>query len=303
MDTIFAAAAAASPSGICQAFFLGATAAFLSLTVLPRDARSAFLDYGARRQGRAEGPGGGLARLLGVVSVQVPHAWFWHFYLLSTGLSAFWAWQFLAGGSVMGVLAGWQGRGRRSAELGRVVLAWAMMAAQGGRRLFECLFVTRPGRTPMLAVHWVLALAFYAAVSVAVWVEGSGDIVEFWHSEKGAVLWTARVPWTLAVFVAASLKQNECHRYLAGLKKYTLPDRGLFKYIVCPHYTCECVIYLALSVMAAPPGNLFNTPLLCALVFVVVNLAITASGTKQWYADKFGVDKVAYKWRIIPGVF
>ncbi|KAG5914972.1 hypothetical protein E4U42_000218 [Claviceps africana] len=206
----------------------------------------------------------------------------------------------------MGVVAAWQGRvrvRRPSAELGRVLVAWAMMAAQGGRRLFESLFVMRTGRTPMLAAHWVLALVFYAVVSVAVWVEGSGDIVESWHSGKRALLLTTRVPWTLAVFFTAWLKQNECHRYLAGLKKYTLPDRGLFKYIVCPHYTCECVIYLALSVMAAPPGNLFSTTLLCGLAFVVVNLAVTASSTKQWYADKFGADKVAHKWIMIPGMF
>lgn len=118
-----------------------------------------------------------------------------------------------------------------------------------------------------------------------------------------AVLLTSRVPSALAVFFAAWIKQNECHRYLASLKKYTLPDEGMFKYIVCPHYTCECVIYLAIAFMAAPPGKPFNTSVLCGLAFVVANLGATAVGTKKWYAGKFGVEKVTNKWRMIPGVF
>ncbi|KAG6007098.1 hypothetical protein E4U21_006360 [Claviceps maximensis] len=298
--------------------------------ILPQDARSTFFDYGARRLGNADdgkdkdkdgkkrSRGWGTMLLTRAVELvrshgQVPHAWFWHFYMLSTGLSVFWAWQYLGRGSVMGFLAEWQRKQqqrageaqarRPSTELGRVYLAWGMMAAQGSRRLFESLFVTRPGNTPMLAAHWVLALAYYTAMSVAVWVEGSGDIIESRHAEKRAVLLTTRVPITLAVFLAAWLKQNECHRQLAGLVKYTLPNKGLFEYIVCPHYMCECVIYLTISVMAAPPGSFFNRTVLCGLVFVVVNLGITASGTKQWYAGKFGADKVANKWRMIPGLF
>lgn len=131
----------------------------------------------------------------------------------------------------------------------------------------------------------------------------SGAILESWHSPKTAVLLTSRVPSTLAIFFAAWIKQNECHTYLASLKKYTLPEKGMFKYIVCPHYTCECVIYLAISFMAAPPGKAFNTSVLCGLSFVVANLGATAVGTKMWYAGKFGAEKVTNKWRMIPGVF
>lgn len=118
-----------------------------------------------------------------------------------------------------------------------------------------------------------------------------------------AAMLTTRVPSTLAVFFAAWLKQNECHRYLASLKKYTLPSQGMFAYFVCPHYTCECVIYLAISFMAAPQGALFNWSVLCGLAFVAVNLGGTASGTRQWYAQKFGADKVAGRWNMIPFVF
>lgn len=65
--------------------------------------------------------------------------------------------------------------GEPSVELDRVFLAWLMMAAQGGRRLFECFWVVKPGRTPMWWVHWALGLGFYGLMGISVWVEGSGE--------------------------------------------------------------------------------------------------------------------------------
>lgn len=106
-----------------------------------------------------------------------------------------------------------------------------------------------------------------------------------------------------AFFIAMSLKQNECHVYLASLEKYTLPTEGWFEHVICPHYACECAIYLVISFVAAPPGKAFNDSVLCGLLFVATNLGATAHGTKQWYATKFGKEKVVGKRRMIPYVF
>jgi 3-oxo-5-alpha-steroid 4-dehydrogenase 3 len=35
----------------------------------------------------------------------------------------------------------------------------------------------------------------------------------------------------------------------------------------------------------------------------VTNLGVTAEGTKEWYAEKFGQDKVAHRKRMIPGIW
>lgn len=48
---------------------------------------------------------------------------------------------------------------------------------------------------------------------------------------------------------------------------------------------------------------MYNRTLICAVLFVAVNLGVTAKGTKKWYGEKFGVEKVQGKWRMIPGVF
>lgn len=110
------------------------------------------------------------------------------------------------------------------------------------------------------------------------------------------------MPPVLVLFFVAWYAQYQYHAHLASLKKYTLPTEGLFAHIVCPHYTCECVIYLAIALMAAPAGRVFNTTELCGVVFAATNLSATAYGTKQWYAQKFGAERVVGRWCIIPWV-
>jgi len=105
------------------------------------------------------------------------------------------------------------------------------------------------------------------------------------------------------LFALAWVMQYQFHLYLASLKKYSLPDYGLFRRIVCPHYTCECLLYLTLAVVAAPEGQLCNRTLLCGLAFVAINLGVTANGTRQWYLAKFGAEKVKPRWRMIPFLF
>ena len=105
------------------------------------------------------------------------------------------------------------------------------------------------------------------------------------------------------VYVFAAVAQHKCHRYMAGLKKYSVPDQGAFRYLVSPHYTFECLVYVSLAVAGAPGGRLCNRTILSGLLFVVVNLGVTANTTKKWYAEKFGAQSVAGKWRMIPYVF
>jgi len=107
----------------------------------------------------------------------------------------------------------------------------------------------------------------------------------------------------LPVFVLASGVQNDCHRYLASLPKYTLPEHPIFVDIVCPHYTAECLIYLSLAFIGAPRGTLINKTIFTATLFCAMNLGATADSTKRWYIEKFGAEKVSGRWRMIPVVW
>ena len=105
------------------------------------------------------------------------------------------------------------------------------------------------------------------------------------------------------LFVLASWIQHDCHVYLAGLEKYTLPEQRFFKIVLCPHYTSECLIYVAIAIAAAPGDQLLNRTMLAGLGFVASNLAVTADSTKKWYGEKFGVEKLEGRWRIVPYIY
>lgn len=105
------------------------------------------------------------------------------------------------------------------------------------------------------------------------------------------------------IFLVASGIQHDCHVYLASLKKYTFPDHQLFRVVVCPHYTCEILIYLAIAIVAAPKGQVLNSTVLSGVGFVVSNLGVTADSTRKWYAEKFGAEKVAGRWRMVPFIY
>ncbi|KAF5692496.1 DFG10-like protein [Fusarium denticulatum] len=302
-----------SPAQWCQSFFTLSAALVLALQVLPQDVRRAMMDYGPRRpkDGKSKSKKeddekqnfAGLRSFLKNLTEygQVPHSWFMHFYITSVSLSCFWACQYLTRGSVLRSIATWQDRaGRSSMSLEQIYIAWLLMALQGSRRLYESLFVFKPGSSPMWFIHWALGVAFYAVISLAVWIEGSGALqTRFDWSPDTDKSWLSAVLF----YSVAYFKQNQCHRHLASLKKYTLPTEGWFKYLVCPHYTAECILYLAIAWIAAPPGELFNKSILTAVAFVAVNLGATAKGTKAWYENKFGYDKVADRWIMIPPVY
>lgn len=185
------------PSQWIQLFFLLATGGIVLLHALPRSLRDQLMEYGARADNSSPGDKASakddktaIEKILhGMIKVsRVPHSWFWHFYVLSVASSVFWVWQFLSRGTVLKFIVERQvalvetttvaTEADRAANLGRLFVAWTMMAMQGSRRLYECMFVLKPGKSGMLVAHWALGLLFYAFIGVALWVENSGKSAE-----------------------------------------------------------------------------------------------------------------------------
>ena len=110
----------------------------------------------------------------------------------------------------------------------------------------------------------------------------------------------------LALFLAASWWQHTSHRTLASLRSpsstpphrsvYGVPTSGSFRVLVCPHYSAEMLIYLALCCIrwSALQG--------LVLGWVGVNLTITARKTRQWYAQRWPHQQQR-RWCIIPWVY
>ncbi|CAN8096272.1 unnamed protein product [Discula destructiva] len=337
-DVTIAALAGVSPAQWVQTLFLLASGFVLAITVAPAAERKLLLNYGARRE---EGPVGpskankiaapissmatdeteqhdSLVQAVRKVTAlgQVPHAWFFAYYACYLVFAVGWAAQYFLEdndegqhSNLLGFLA------RRQVALaspdaptmagGQVVMLWAAMILQTGRRLYECFAVTKPSKATMWFVHWVMGLGFYLGVSVAIWVEGSAALLHkhMLLAEDFTADAQLKAGMALPLLFYGWVRQHQCHKHLAGLRKYSLPNTGMFEHLVCPHYTCECLVYFSMAVLGAPAGQWCNRTLLSVLTFVAVNLGVTAHGTRSWYVDKFGPEALVGRWIMIPFVY
>ncbi|KAF2865287.1 3-oxo-5-alpha-steroid 4-dehydrogenase-like protein [Massariosphaeria phaeospora] len=297
---------------VLRAFYLAASALILVIHVTPA-LKCRFLPYGSRATAPAtdkstathhpprEAPPRelsprtsetrpvALTQLLDyAASLRVPHSWFTHFYVLSVASSLIW---------------GYHVRLYHPTTPAHVQTTWLFMLLQGLRRFLESSTYTSSSKSRMWVGHWLLGFIFYLSVNVAVWVEGVGG--------TGAQELGDRWMWKAAVLVPAVLTahglQHVYHAYLYRLrtqnKGYQLPAHPLFPNLLCPHYTCEIAIYLLLSFLAARPDKIVDWTLLSATVFVAVNLGVTAEGTRDWYVEKFGKDKIEKRRRMIPWIW
>lgn len=186
------------PSQWVQVLFVLTAGFLLAICVAPAAERKLLLNYGARRNHNA--PAAAKAEdnkaaaapktkqqeedslvqaLRKLTSLgQVPHSFFFTYYAFYILWAEAWAVQyFLDGPNLLGFLT------RRQVALApdapamagsQVVVLWAMMFLQAGRRLYECFAVMKPSKSTMWFTHWFLGLGYYFGVSVAIWVEGSG---------------------------------------------------------------------------------------------------------------------------------
>ncbi|KAF2183136.1 hypothetical protein K469DRAFT_690247 [Zopfia rhizophila CBS 207.26] len=250
----------------------------------------------------------------------VPHNYFTHFYVLSVLCSVFWGYHLwsISRLSIMNTFnyffdVGMSTTDIPSMTVGQTRLAWLLMLLQGVRRLLESCFFTSKSKSQMWIGHYILGLLFYLATNIAIWVEGVSNFEGFvptcWNDEERLTFEGMQAfQWKLAflppAILTAHVLQHIYHSYLYRLRTenatYRLPSHPLFPNLLCPHYTCEVAIYLFMALLTAPAGRLVNWTLASATVFVAVNLGVTANGTREWYIQRFGAEKVEGRSRMVP---
>ena len=302
-----------------QAFYLGASAVIL-LVYSTRPLKDRFLAYGARNVSAKEhsritpGRPNLLTHFLDyLATLQVPHSWFLSFYVTSVCSSVLWAHQLLTSGPLLNYVATRTTRKNESMSRAQVALCCSLVTLQGTRRLYECITLTKPTKSKMWITHWLIGILFYLATGVAVWIEGvpaltSPDSSSFIASFCTPGVWPWPWPWPLMLvlvmgFIWFSKRQHDIHVHLASLQKYSVPVHPSFDKIICPHYYEECKLYMCLELMATPPRAWVNWTMLCALIFVAVNLGITADVSKTWAVGTFGSERIKNKARIMPDVW
>jgi len=168
------------PVTICKIFWGICTAAGIGGTLIP-SLKKQVLNYGSRsstpKTESSANSQGNLERLLKyIASVQVPHIWFTHFYILSVASSIFWAFQIYTHGRAFQFLAsGSPHTSAPSMSVNQVFLAWLLMAIQGTRRLYECIIFTNPSQSKMWFGLWLLGIVYYIFMGISVWIEGIGE--------------------------------------------------------------------------------------------------------------------------------
>lgn len=82
-------------------------------------------------------------------------------------------------------------------------------------------------------------------------------------------------------------------------KIYRIPQAGLFRYVLYPHYLCEWIEWTGFW-MAAGWGS---APAMAFVVNEVLTMLPRAVNGKAWYVKTFGEDKLKGKYAILPGIW
>lgn len=273
-----------------------------------------------------------------LAGLTVPHSWFTHFYFLAVFWTIFWAAQILVHGSVYKFVAAYcEPRSQPFSEGSsssastpelltpgtdafdtedhsptmsphQLSLLFICFLTQTSRRLYEQLS-SPPSSSRMWIGHYAIGLFFYTLLPLSLWTNAIPTISLIPQDSAFSTIFylqrlitspSLRTLPTLPIFFLASGLQRDCHTYLAGLKKYSIPEHPFFSRILCPHYAAEIVIYASLAVMGGVGGRVVDGTLAVAAGFVAVILGVAARGNREWYKAKFG-EKVGKRWGLVPG--
>ncbi|KAM0795089.1 3-oxo-5-alpha-steroid 4-dehydrogenase-like protein [Usnea florida] len=187
------------------------------------------------------------------------------------------------------------------------------------RALISPLFLN-PSMSPIHLSVWASALSFQLinATCIGGWLGGYGPTTkEEW---TGAAM---RVELGLMIFGIGLLgnmyhddelreirraaarnqkrKQEEKGEKANGKgvdKVYMVPENGLFRSVLFPHYLCEWIEWGGFWMV----GGLACVPARSFLVNEITTMLPRALSGKQWYIERFGKEKIGSRKAVIPGI-
>ncbi len=81
-------------------------------------------------------------------------------------------------------------------------------------------------------------------------------------------------------------------------KIYVIPQNGLFRFVLSPHYFCEWIEWTGFWIMCGAdcvPARNFVLNEVCTML-------PRALQTRRWYVERFGWEKVGRRRAVVPGV-
>lgn len=92
--------------------------------------------------------------------------------------------------------------------------------------------------------------------------------------------------------------QEEKAKHAKVDKVYRIPENGLFRVVLYPHYFCEWIEWCGFWII----GGLGCVPARIFLTNEVATMLPRALSGRRWYVQKFGEEKIAGRRAVIPGV-
>jgi 3-oxo-5-alpha-steroid 4-dehydrogenase 1 len=176
----------------------------------------------------------------------------------------------------------------------------------------------QPSMSPIHAVVWAAALMFqlFNATCIGGWLAAYGPTTQAeWREQGFSVL---RFAAGLGIFYVGLTCNYFCDEELREIRRkeqrrqakqagqgqkgvekhYSVPQNGLFKYMLYPHYFMEWIEWLGFWTAA----GFSCAPARCFLINEVFAMLPRAVAGKKWYKEKFGEDKIKGKYAAIPGL-
>ena len=178
-----------------------------------------------------------------------------------------------------------------------------------------------PSISSIHPIVWIAAFSFQVinATQLAGFLAGYGPIDSTDWADRHATMATGLVVFVCGLIgniyhddelyrirrvAAGKMKERERTRSRdEGIKEgwknvYSLPENGLFKVILYPHYFCEWVEWIGYWII----GGLRCVPARNFVVNEVATMLPLAMYGKRWYIERFGKEKIGNRKAAIPGI-
>merc|ERR1719305_622066 len=121
-----------------------------------------------------------------------------------------------------------------------VIIAMTLMNIQCWRRLYECLYINVDTGSKMNILHYIVGFAQHPENSFVKWIHIQPELTNI----------TLVQLFAIGLFFYAWIHQLEAHKIFASMKRkssssHSVPHGDWFKYVSCPHYLAEILIYLS----------------------------------------------------------
>lgn len=174
--------------------------------------------------------------------------------------------------------------------------------------------------SPIHITVWASALGFqlFNATCIGGWLGGHGPTTrEDWEGtapriEVGMMIFAVALLANAyhddelrEIRRAAARDQKKKEEALGGKgrsngvdKVYMMPQNGLFRAVLFPHYFCEWIEWCGYWMV----GGLACTPARSFVINEVTTMLPRALQGRQWYVERFGREKVGSRKAVIPGI-